>query len=621
MLTSNFVTGANYWASNAGINMWSEFDESVIDDDFRRLKELKLDIVRVFPLWSDFQPIKMLRGFKGGEIEIRTNDESTIEHEDLEYAGLNEDMLKKFDIVLDLAEKHGLKVCVGIITGWMSGRLFCPQVLEGRNLLNDPLAIYYELRFVKEFVKRFVNRKVIVGWTSGNETDCLATVSRFEYHNWALNIYNAIRAIDKERPIMEDMHPLRREGSKMLYERHDMFEVTTVHPYAKFSGFILNEPITSMRGLLHAVAEGKAYEGITGKPCLVEEVGTLGDFVCSQEISGGFARVQAMSAWANGLTGFMWWCANEQKRLLYPPYDWNPCERELGLFNLDNTEKPVAKAFRNVKEDIEKISSELVDNILPKAKVDAVCILNGAPGATDWRDVVASYVLSKQAGFNLSYCTRRNIPDSDFYIIPSIKNDISGETYRNILNRVSNGATLLVNYESEIIVSDFLKNFGSEIQTYSIRNGNAIINGNHYPAPIKLKLKPMGAKVLVSEDDGDPAITVFNYGKGKIYFCTIPVEKDYSEGRGGKDDVFRLPYDILAEQMPLAIHRDNTKIGITVHPTNAGSNIIVAINYSPDEQTTNYTIAKGNFKRTIHGNVTAQNITIEPYGTAVFEIE
>ena len=60
MLTKDFVTGANYWASNAGINMWREFDESVIDDDFRRLKELKLDIVRVFPLWSDFQPIKML---------------------------------------------------------------------------------------------------------------------------------------------------------------------------------------------------------------------------------------------------------------------------------------------------------------------------------------------------------------------------------------------------------------------------------------------------------------------------------------------------------------------------------------------------------------------------------
>ena len=31
-----FVFGANYWASHAGTRMWSEWDESVVDEDFRR---------------------------------------------------------------------------------------------------------------------------------------------------------------------------------------------------------------------------------------------------------------------------------------------------------------------------------------------------------------------------------------------------------------------------------------------------------------------------------------------------------------------------------------------------------------------------------------------------------
>ena len=34
-----FVFGANYWVSHAGTRMWSDWDESVVEDDFRRFKE------------------------------------------------------------------------------------------------------------------------------------------------------------------------------------------------------------------------------------------------------------------------------------------------------------------------------------------------------------------------------------------------------------------------------------------------------------------------------------------------------------------------------------------------------------------------------------------------------
>jgi hypothetical protein len=125
----------------------------------------------------------------------------------------------------------------------------------------------------------------------------------------------------------------------------------------------------------------------------------------------------------------------------------------------------------------------------------------------------------------------------------------------------------------------------------------------------------------VSEDDGNPVVTVFNYGLGKVYFCTIPVEKDYSEGYGGKDDLYRLPYDIIAESMPLTVRRDNKKIGITVHKTESGKNYVVAVNYSDKAQTTDYTLNDGKFKKAIHGKVSENNITIEPYGIAVFEVQ
>ena len=55
--TSKFCVGVNYWASNAGVNMWQDFSASEIEADFIALKEAGVNIIRVFPLWSDFQPL------------------------------------------------------------------------------------------------------------------------------------------------------------------------------------------------------------------------------------------------------------------------------------------------------------------------------------------------------------------------------------------------------------------------------------------------------------------------------------------------------------------------------------------------------------------------------------
>lgn len=614
MLKEGFITGVNYWASNAGIRMWTQFFPETIDDDFRRLADLKLDIVRLFPLWPDFQPIQQLYSGCGAEREVRFMDEKTLGDDPVSFAGLDETMLNRFSTVLDLAEKHGLHVCVGLLTGWMSGRLFVPRLLEGRNVLTDPTAIYYEMRFVREFVRRFRNRDVIVGWTSGNETDCMAPASATERANWALMMYNSIRAVDPDRPIMEDMHPLRTNGSDELYNRHDMFDVTTVHPYVKFSPYADHEPLTSMRGLLHAVAEAKAYEGITGKPCLIEEVGTLGNFVCSKEISAGYAKVNAYSAWVNGATGFMWWCAHEQSDLAYAPYDWCPLERELGMLETDKSEKPVAKSFRLVRETIESLGGRL-----PRAQVDAVCVLLGANN--DWRNVLGSYVLSKQAGFNLSYCNAHHIPDAPVYILPSVSEAIPGHVFRKLAEKVAAGATLLLTYDRNLVLSGLDRYFGLELQTHSKRAGALMCDGVPYPAETQLILKSCGASILQTESDGNPVLSEYGYGKGKMLFCTVPVEKIFSEASGCVDDKFDAFYQTLATYMDLPVRRDNVHIGITFHVLDAHTAWVAAINYTPESQQTHYQLSRGAFVRTVLGHADTETISVEPYGMSILEIK
>lgn len=49
-----FMTGCNYWASNAGMLMWRDFDAETVEKDLALLSSFGVDTLRVFPLWSDF---------------------------------------------------------------------------------------------------------------------------------------------------------------------------------------------------------------------------------------------------------------------------------------------------------------------------------------------------------------------------------------------------------------------------------------------------------------------------------------------------------------------------------------------------------------------------------------
>ena len=614
MLTKGFVTGVNYWASNAGIKMWSDFDEKAIDSDFAKLAALKMDIIRLFPLWSEFQPVRQLYRYCGGEVDVRYFDDTLPPDTEVGRAGMSEEMLNRFEKVLRLAEKHGLKVAVGLLTGWMSGRLFVPPILDGKNLLTSVTANRMATDFIRVFVNRFKNEDVIIGWTSGNETDCLARASLKEKEMWAINMRNAIRAADPTRPIMDDMHPMRSEGTESLRTRRDIFDVTTVHPYMMFSPYCPNEPATSMRGLLHAVAEAKAQEGISKTPCLIEEIGTLGDFFCSREISGGYAKANLYSSWANGMTGMVWWCANEQVELKYPPYAWNPLERELGVFDVDGNPKPVAQEFKDFKEKVSALPFELTP-----AKTHAVCVLNG--GGDDWAKILGSYVLSKQAGFNIEFAHQSSIPESDMYILPSLYDMVEGSRFDDILSRVQKGATLVMTFGAGLLYSSFEQITGNKLITYATRSGAVKTAIGEFRAPTKLVLEPTASKVLVYEEDGNPFVTEHTYGKGKVIFCTAPVERQYSETVGEPSAALTEVYKILANHVDIDITRTNKCIGITNHTLENGQKVAVAVNYSPNEVTDTLTIKNGQVGKVFIGDVKGDQITIAPYSAAVFEVK
>lgn len=71
-MKKEFMAGCNYWASNAGTEMWRNRGEETVDEDFRKLSQYDVKCLRVFPNWRNFQPIVPLMG-GGASYRIQTS--------------------------------------------------------------------------------------------------------------------------------------------------------------------------------------------------------------------------------------------------------------------------------------------------------------------------------------------------------------------------------------------------------------------------------------------------------------------------------------------------------------------------------------------------------------------
>ena len=100
--SGKYFLGCNGWASHAGTNMWHEWDEGVVEADFRRFAENGLRLLRVFPLWSDFQPIKIHYDYGMRIKDIRLG-EKPLDDSPEGVTGVDPVMIERFSKLLDIA--------------------------------------------------------------------------------------------------------------------------------------------------------------------------------------------------------------------------------------------------------------------------------------------------------------------------------------------------------------------------------------------------------------------------------------------------------------------------------------------------------------------------------------
>lgn len=600
--SGRFFTGCNYWASHAGTNMWHDWNAEVVESDLKRLSEANIKVLRMFPLWSDFQPLRMHRSGGSTERELRIGEEPLPFTEE-GRAGLDPVMIERFRYFLDTSEKYGIKLIVGLITGWMSGRMFMPEAFAGKGLLTDPMVVSWQTRYVRYMVKHFKDHPAIAAWDLGNECNCMQGVSRDGANVWASHISMAIKLEDTEHPIVSGMHGLKPNGIWTPEDQSEFLDVLCTHPYPIFTPHCDTDPINEMKTILHSTAETVMYESLGNLPAFIEEAGTLGPMISSERVAGDYIRAAMFSAWAHDLKGFVWWCANEQSELEHTPYDWNTVERQLGLFRIDGSKKPVLEemtAFTNFVDSFEFGS-------LPRRITDAVCILS--EGQDIWGAAYGSFILAKQAGLDITFAWQDdNIPEAPAYIIPAITGDsaIRRHTMLDLLERVKKGAKLYISI-NDALLSPFEEITGVRVETRCRRVQNEVVRLGedefHLWTNFKLKLEAVGAEVIAKDASGRPAFTSYKLGDGEVFFSAFPIELDASCKNGVVSGEFAVPYykfyEALGFRSSEKLARSSSPyIGITEHKL-GDKRLVLALNYTPEERSTEIALSSGKFERYI----------------------
>ena len=572
--------------------MWRDWNAEVVESDIKRLAEAGVDVMRVFPLWNDFQPLRMHRQWANEPREMRINEE-TLPFTKEGRAGIDPVMADRFEILCDIAERYSVKLIVGLITGWMSGRMHAPEAFTSANLITDPLVVSWQIKFVKYMVERFKGHSAIAAWDLGNECNCLqGGITQAEAYVWASAITNAIKASDSTRPVISGMHG-SFPGEDEVWRAQNLGEILDVlctHPYPIFTPHCDTDPLGEMKSVMHSTAETLLYADTSGKTAFVEEIGTLGPMISSEA---------AISAWAHNLRGFVWWCANEQSLLTHTPYDWNSVERELGLFRLDGTKKPVLEAMSEMSRFVDSWERES----LPERIKDAVVILTR--NQDSWAVAYGSFILAKQAGLDVEFAYATDeIPEAKIYIMPSMCSDspMYLGAYRDLIERVKRGATLYMSIENALL-SPFTDVTGLKVITRSRRTSPDTVTldaGEEltFDSEFKLDMESVGARVILAAKDGSPALTEYSLGEGRVVFCSAPIESRMGTEAGLASGKCARPYYKIYE---LAGLKSEAKIAssslptvcITEHVVYENERLLVIINYSKNDENVNITLRNG----------------------------
>ncbi len=365
-MSERFTLGVNYWPRRKAMYWWNNFDAGEVREEFSIIREIGLNVVRMFLLWDDFQP---------------------------EPTSVSKEALENLVTVADIAAENHLGLDVTFFTGHMSGPNWSPRWLLGGdwprkdsnewirdvvcggkrveqgyyNMFHHPVALDAERLLLRAVVSRLKDHPGIWMWNLGNEPDLFAWPDSAENGAaWAREMVTLIKEIDSNHPVTTGLHgaSLHQDNGLRIDKVYKHTDIAVMHSYPMYTPWARQPLDPDFVPFTCAVTAALA-----GKPVLMEEfggctaplghesyimkwIGTNGrereQFMASEEDFAEFIRLTLPKLQDSGATGAMIWCYAD-----YIPELWDlpPCnnyqhERFFGLVRPDGSLKPHAKVMQ-----------------------------------------------------------------------------------------------------------------------------------------------------------------------------------------------------------------------------------------------------------------------------------
>lgn len=357
-----FTLGVNYWPRRKAMYWWSDFDPGEVRHEFDVIRELGMNLVRIFLLWEDFQPAP---------------------------DAVDADGLDHLEAVCDIAADRGLQLDLTFFTGHMSGPSWAPGwmirddlpipprvrqvVIRGRavdhgylNPYSDPTPVAAAELQLRTVVTRFKDHPAIGMWNLGNEPDLFAwPPSAAAGRGWVRRMRGVIGAIDPDHPVTCGLHmaSLVQDNGLRVSDVFAEVDLAVMHGYPMYADWAvgpLDPEFVPFLCALTTALSGKPtmmeeFGGCTapiGRPSFVHEWTSYGSgrrqFMASEEDLAAYVEAVLPRLVEVGAPGALIWCYADYAPELYdrPPCDESWHERFFGLVRADGSLKPHAEVIR-----------------------------------------------------------------------------------------------------------------------------------------------------------------------------------------------------------------------------------------------------------------------------------
>jgi len=620
--------GANFWSRAGGPLMWRTPDINIWREELSVLREHGLNVTRSFFYWPDFMPAP------------DTIDETCV---------------ARYAQFLDVCQEVGIATIPTFIVGHMSGENWDVAWRGGRNLYSDGWMLAQQAFYIRETVSRLKDHPAVAGWLLSNEVPIYGGQTTPEMgRSWAQLLVQAIRAAGAAQPVStgDGAWGLEATGRDNGFRLHEIARtVDFIGPHA----YPTNNDVARQ----HLSAAFNCELSHVGKPVVLEEFGVSSDFT-SDTHAGDYYRQVLHTSLLAGAVGWLAWNNTDFDLTHQNPYRHHPFELHFGITTTQGTPKAPLLELQQFGRVLDRIDITRCQ----RAPAD-VAVIIPSYFDTDYpftsqgersaiRDILLqTYVVTREAGMGAAFVRElAGAPQARLILLPSTK-QLTGPTWEELEARAIEGATVYLSYfpgatgghrglwhsffnqffgiehqlryglVNSIEESQITFSFESDFGTIAAGEQLSFVAAGNENGRAFLPCIPSEARVIASDQYGNPALLERAVGEGRIVLCTYPLEYfAASRPNANPDDTYRL-YSALAAranvELPVTVDDPRVLVDSLIHDD--GTRFVWFISEAEHPLACTPTVRDGKgLADLLTGEVAQGAIELPPFGVKVYRV-